>query len=67
MVFQVSRQYLDGVDLQLGRMLGAVMAGNAVLWFLLTKRTKDPDTVHPALLLTRVIVGRKLQFESSKR
>ncbi|XP_055345806.1 uncharacterized protein LOC129593493 isoform X2 [Paramacrobiotus metropolitanus] len=58
--FQVSRSLLDGVDLQLGRMVGSVLAGNAVLWFLQTKRTKDPDTIQPALLLTRVITNAVL-------
>ncbi|OQV14569.1 hypothetical protein BV898_11289 [Hypsibius exemplaris] len=55
--FQISRQVLDGVDLQVARMIGCVLLGNSVLWFLATKRTKDPESVHPSLLLTRVITN----------
>jgi len=36
-------------------MFGCVLLGSAVLSFLTTKYTRDPDTVHPALLLTRII------------
>ncbi|GAU90336.1 hypothetical protein RvY_02765 [Ramazzottius varieornatus] len=55
--FQVSRTTLDGVDLQMARMYGAVLLGNAVLQFILTKFTKDPETVHPCLLFHRVITN----------
>lgn len=55
--FQVSRTTLDGVDLQMARMYGAVLLGNAALLFLLTKFTKDPETVHPCLLFHRVVTN----------